>query len=122
MTGAVVIDNNTGAPIEVASCGTEPAFAVVLGDNVIPATVAWAMNACVGHAEVPRGPSSYPVTILARYSACNPVWNQPNDLPRCLPPGIAPPLPSGDYSATFFQKSSTFPAASPVVVHVQPSG
>jgi hypothetical protein len=96
MTGAVVVDNETGAPLKVTGCGPTPTFAVVLGNNAIPPSAVWPARACpLTHVTVPDGRSAYPVTVQAAYQGCDPNhdWG-PNRLPvPCWRRNAATPAP-----------------------------
>ncbi len=115
MTAVVVLDNTTGAPIELKGCGSTPDFVLALGNDSIAPEIAFPAVACARRITVPTGRSRYRVVLEATYTSCN----APNELPRCPAGGGVPSLPPGDYRTVFFQAESAFPAPPPVVVHVR---
>jgi hypothetical protein len=118
MSGTITIDNNTGTPVEVG-CRF---FGVDLGNDKIKSEPVWPAVACVSDTKIPTGRSTFPVTVPATYSGCDPNddWGA-NRLPRCPPGGGMPPLPPGEYRATFIQRDTHFPAPPPRLIHVVPA-
>lgn len=121
MNAAVVIDNNTDASVDIRACLDGPHVAVLLGNDSIRPQVAWPAVACLmRQISLPPGRTTYPVSVRATYARCDPNFDfGPNKLPRCLSGGRMPPLPPGDYRATFFQDQSDLPVPAPVAVRVR---
>ena len=113
MAGHIVVENHTGSEIHVPGC--RDLFQVLLTNDVIHQTPLWPL--CLGDITIPAGETSYPVTVSATYNHC---YNDDGGTPHCLPGSGIPPLPPGDYGATFFQSSPVVPAVAPIGVRVTP--
>ena len=113
MTGHVVVDNETGAAVHVAACGTP--FAVALRNRHVKPEVVWPL--CRTDVVIPEGRSSYEVIILASLLVCTNA-TPTGTTPACLPGGGMPPLPPGRYHAALYQQPSVVaqPRAIPVRV------
>lgn len=114
MSGRVVVENNTGHEIPAGGCGS--LFAVMLGNDAIHPDPIW--PTCAQPLPIPVGETSYPVTVVATYNACDAAGD--GGLQRCLPTGGVPPLPPGDYQARFFQSSPVVTPALPIDITVEP--
>jgi hypothetical protein len=134
MTGDLVIDNETGAPI---SAGCSPGdFAVALANDQVHPAIAFTMPGCI-HTRttmIPIGMSHRPLTLKAEnYSSCLPQDEPSTSSPVYPPPTYpatvpaTPParcvlpydgrLPPGDYHTEFFTTVEALHAA-PVTVHI----
>ncbi len=69
MSGNVVVENNTGRPLNATGCGR--LFQVTLGNAKIRPSVEWLQLRCARPFTIPVGESSYPVTVDASFHACN---------------------------------------------------
>jgi hypothetical protein len=115
MTGHVIVWNNTGHNIRVASCGMP--FAVALASRIYQPTVAFAT--CLDPFTIRTGRSSYQVTVFATYLACS--LSRPSGGEKaCLPGKRPPPLPIGHYRARLFQSANVVPAPPAPPVWVTP--
>jgi hypothetical protein len=115
MAGRVVVENDTGSEIHVPGCIF--LFQVQLTNDAIHQFPLW--NACLEDIPIPVGETIYPVTVSANYNSCT--NGEPDDvMPKCLPGGRIPPLPPGDYRATFFQSSTVVPSVASIGVRVTP--
>jgi hypothetical protein len=92
MAGEVVVDNDTGEPIEIIAC--KAFYAVRLVNEEIEQEVPFL--ACGGHFVIPVGRSRWPVGVRASFTGCG---GEPPILPRCLADGRPPPIPKGTYRA-----------------------
>lgn len=106
--GQVIIENDTGSPMHVATCGV---YQAALANGSYRPNVVW--PACATRTTVPLGRSTYPVTILARYHNC-----VPSNSPPCVD---QQPLPPGDYQIKVFASSPLLPLPAPVDISVLPS-
>jgi hypothetical protein len=105
MPGAIVVENATGHVLRVTGCLS--VFTVALGNDRVRASVAW--PECLQRFTIPKGASSYPITVVARYRSCPP--------PRC-DGRRPPPLPAGRYRVVVFRASSSLPPVAPVAMVV----
>jgi hypothetical protein len=113
MSGHVLVDNRTGRAIHEYGCHS--LFEVALASGTYHPDVTTAT--CSQIFTIPDGKSSYPVKVLATYLACN-----VGGAPACLSgKQRLPPLPAGDYHATFFFQVRQFAPAPPAIpVRVTP--
>lgn len=109
-SGYVLVQNATGHPLHASGCGSP--FAVVLGNEEIKPRVSWLM--CLERFTFPIGSSRWPVVVSASYPGCG----RGKGIPACEEGGAPPPLPAGDYQATFFQGSHVVPRPASVDVHI----
>jgi hypothetical protein len=92
MSGEVIVDNDTGEPIEILAC--QSFYAVRLVNEEVQQDVAFL--SCGGRFVIPVGRSRWPVGVSASFTGCG---GEPPILPRCLPDGGMPPIPKGTYRA-----------------------
>jgi hypothetical protein len=100
--GTVVITNNTDNPIALDSPGAcLGKWAVELTSPAASQHVAWTLDCLSGAPRVVRpGANRFPVTITTTYSECFNQTAKPDpDSVACLPGGLVPPLPPGNYEA-----------------------
>jgi hypothetical protein len=114
ISGRVIVENDTGAPLRVAGCGE--IFQLALTNDSIKPDVAW--RACLQFFTIPVGASSYPVTIRASYNSCS-ATPQPG-VTSCLPDNQPPPLPAGEYHAVLFQSGTVAATPPPLSIEVTP--
>jgi hypothetical protein len=115
MSVRVVVDNRTGHSVGVSDCGTP--FRVALASRTYRPAVAFA--SCYHLFTIPRGRSSYRVTVAATYLACS--LSRPRGGEKaCLPGRRLPPLSPGRYQAKLFQASNVVAAPPPTGVRVAP--
>jgi hypothetical protein len=115
MSGNVIVENNTGHPLNATGCGR--LFQVALGNAKIRPNAL--RLECAMPFTIPVGQSSYPVKVAASYPACNSDGPQ-GAIPACQANGQPPALPPGDYLATLFQGTPLVPAPPPTTVPVTP--
>jgi hypothetical protein len=109
LSGRIVVSNDTGHPITGGGCGSP--FAVLLVSDEIHPMVAW--PSCLERITLPVGVSTWKVDVSGSYSSCG---GGGASVP-CLN-GRTPPLPPGDYRATFFQLPHLVPRPAPIDVVV----
>ena len=82
MQGEVIVDNDTGSPIDVAGCSS--IYQAGLARDGYRQEMAW--TTCLRAFEVPVGESRWPIGVLARVHGCT---NDETEVtyPRCLPSG-----------------------------------
>lgn len=112
LAGQIVVENDTRHALQTHGCGS--IFAVLLTSQTYKPTPAW--PACLQAISIPRGRSSYPVTVVATYTVCGQSGSTA-DIPACTPSG-PPALPTGDYEAKTFESSNVVPVPAAVLVHV----
>lgn len=118
-SGTLVFTNRTGAPLELqTSGGCKPNYAVVIRNDAIPQTAAFAASCEIGATVVPEGTSRVHFTASTSYFGCTSSPNPQSVTPACLPGPTMPPLPPGRYDATLQAPDSDFPPATPVPVKV----
>lgn len=111
MAGHVLVDNRTGQAIREHGCHL--LFTVALTSSTYQPDVTSAL--CAQIFTIPVGKSSYPVTVMASYLACN-VGRSGGGLPACLPgEQRLPALPAGDYHAMLFFQVKQFAPAPPAI-------
>ena len=113
MDGEVIVDNDTGAPIEMAGCGS--IYQAGLAHDGYRQEMAWAT--CLRVFEVPVGESRWPVGVLARVHGCT------NDetavtYPRCLPSGELPLESAGSYEVFVAGVDPVLPVPDPVTIEI----
>jgi heat shock protein HslJ len=112
LAGQVVVDNDTGAPLNASGCLSY--FAALLvkpGSAQEPGQLT-----CLQEFTFPVGESTYPISVSASENSCGGVplgANQP-----CLPTGGTPPLAPGEYQAKLFPTDGIFQTPPPLIVHV----
>lgn len=118
----VVIENNTGKPVEYRMCGTgSPYQAHLKGAQYEQDPGLW--NMCMGTVrDLPIGESRWPVRLHASYSQCS----RPESVP--LPPRTLPlacvgdgpqALPAAPYEAVLEAADSDLPLPAPVKIWVR---
>ena len=109
LSARIVVSNDTGHPITGGGCGSP--FAVLLVSDDIHPMVAW--PSCLERITVPVGVSTWNVDVSGSYSSCGGGAGVP-----CVNGRTTPPLPPGDYRATFFQLPHLVPRPAPIDVVV----
>ncbi len=114
--GRVVVNNDTGAPIQVISCMS--VFHAGLQNDRLFAVPGSRM--CATGFDIPAGESTWAVTIAVTYAACTQdPGSATESTPLCTSgptPGI-PPLPPGRYSTVVIVPEG-FPVPAPVEITV----
>lgn len=95
LSGEVVVQNNTGAPIQVPGCGSP--YGVKLHNATYSEEPIYPM--CLTTFTLPVGESRWPVTIQATYPTCTSSVPPVGDR-ACNPDGSIPGLPLGTYHVT----------------------
>jgi hypothetical protein len=115
--GELVVNNETGETVIVATCGTP--FVVALANDAYQPAIFWPR--CLQHVPIPVGESTWRVDIRATYLACQ------GEASPAVPPepqcvnGNVPPLPVGIYRATLYQDPPRVVADPyPILVTVTP--
>ncbi len=112
----VVVDNNTGHPVDVYGC--KRLFAVIL--TSVRVRQVSSTPSCIQQFVIPKGDSIYPVTFETRYSKC--AKHLPSaGVQACLADGKAPPLPVGGYDVVLVDTAGILRAPRPVPVLVVPA-
>ena len=115
MSGEVVVDNDTGQPIDVSGCGSF--YVVALSNDSY--TQSFDSLYCLQRFTIPLGTSRWPVLVLGTLTEC---VDEPGGEPRCLPGGGVPPLPKGTYSAEVVVDDTTngsIPIPDPVTITIE---
>jgi hypothetical protein len=115
MSVRVAVDNRTGHTVRVIACGMP--FQVALASRTYRPAVAFA--SCYRPFTIPRGRSSYRVTVQATYLACSLSRPHGGEM-ACLPRRRPPPLAPGPYEAKLFQAANVVPAPPAARVRVTP--
>jgi len=113
MPGRVVVENDTGRAIRASGCLT--LFQVALVSGRYHPAVPWL--GCLQSFTIPRGRSSYPVTVAASYLGCGQA-GPGSAAGACLPGGHPPALPAGVYRAALFQLRHLVPAPPAITIRV----
>ena len=105
VTGALVIDNHTGAPVHyTVDCNGERPWHVVLADRGVHFDIPVAGVGCApgptANESLPPGTSRLPFGVVLGYPSCTGGGTPTPDSPRCVAGGI-PSLPPGDYEIVF---------------------
>jgi hypothetical protein len=123
--GYLVVENDTGRELQLSSGeNCYRTWAVVLRNSTIQQTAVPRYDCRYKQVIVARGETKLPVTLDARYSGCDTAGQRHDRLtPKCVldENGLftGPPLPAGDYEATFFSDvAAHFVYVAPVPVHV----
>jgi hypothetical protein len=115
MSGEVVVDNDTGEPIEVTGCNQF--YVVALSNDSY--TQSFGHNDCLEHFTIPAGTSHWPVLVLGTLTSC---VDEPGAEPSCLPGGGLPLLPKGTYRAEVVvdgEHDRPIPIPDPVTITVE---
>jgi hypothetical protein len=119
-SGAVVVTNRTGAPIQLRTAmGCKPKFAVVVGNSKVHQQVAFAAVCELAPLVIRAGTTRLPFELPLTYLAC--VGGESSDatIPRCLVgEHRLPPLPAGRYRATFQDLDTGLPVPAAVPIRV----
>ena len=123
LDGWLVIDNNTGADIDIRDGGCAPKWGARLTNATVPPSAAFTLECNVDPAGTTLlpGTTRLAVALSAIYSECtrDPI---PTDAPMlaCLPSPAdpMPPLPAGDYEAVFVGALPGVPTPAPVAIRV----
>ena len=110
----IILTNNTGQEIHVVGCG--PIYSVLLTGNSYTPGPSWLD--CAQPITIPKGDTTYPVTLAATVSECSPRGDQ--GMASCLPNGSMPGLPPGRYAATTWGVAHQVPVPAPIKVTVKP--
>jgi hypothetical protein len=113
MSGEVVVDNDTGGPIEVSGCGSF--YVVALSNDSHTQSIG--RDYCLERFTIPLGTSRWPVLVMGTFSQC---YGGPGG--DCLPGGGVPPLPKGTYRAEvqdYFAHDGPIPIPDPVTITVE---
>jgi hypothetical protein len=108
MDADLVVDNNTGGTLEVLGCRS--LFGVALSSETFEPFVQW--PACAQRFTLPKGESTYHLTLRATYSSCGGA-----DRP-CADDGGMPALPPGEYEARLYQSSEIAVPPAPISIRV----
>jgi hypothetical protein len=128
--GTFVIENATGAPVRLTTGGPvacKPGWTVILTNNMLPQEAA-SSSSCDSQPMVVRvGETRLPFTLLSDYQTCSETGHAQGTLtPACGKDAkgldASPPLPPGEYRATFFSDISRFIPVQSVPVRIVPSG
>ena len=111
MTGYLVVDNETRKPLSLRTAANcKPKWAVSLSSDQVPNLPIFTTECTRQRLVFPVGESQYAFTLRASYGS----W-QTGACTQC-----PPPLPPGDYAATFSHLGGAFPLVAPVPVTVEP--
>jgi hypothetical protein len=124
--GVFVIVNNTDAPMALTTGGPvacKPGWAVILTNAQLPQEAAFTTSCVPRPLTVPVGETRLPFTLRSAYQTCSETGNAQGVLtPPCVKDAngldVSPPLPPGDYRATFFSDISRFIPVASVPVHL----
>jgi hypothetical protein len=121
ITGALVIDNSTGAPVHyTVDCNGEKPWSVVLADHGVHFDIPVAGVGCARAATVetlPPGTTRLPFGVVLGYPSCSGGGPVTPDRPRCVAGGI-PDIAPGDYEIAF-EGSAAFRALNVTPVSIQ---
>jgi hypothetical protein len=128
--GTLVIDNLTGGPVHLTTGGPvhcKPGWTVVLTSPRLPQEAAFATGCLPQPMDVPVGEMRLPFTLRSDYRTCSATGTAQGPLmPPCVKNAngfdVSPPLPAGDYRATFFSDIGGFIPVESVPVHVVAPG
>ena len=122
LTGYLVVDNNTGATVNLFSggkTGCTPQWTVSLGNDKIPPVEAFTTGCGVRPLVIRPGENRLPFTLQASYSHCGGVGINGPLKPACVgSPPTPPPLPPDQYRAIFTGVLPGLPEPAPVPVRV----
>jgi hypothetical protein len=113
MAGEVVVDNDTGEPIEVSGCNSF--YVVALSNDSHTQSIG--RNDCLEWFTIPLGTSRWPVLVMGTFTQC---YGGPGG--DCLPGGGVPPLPKGTYRAEvqdYGDHDRPIPIPDPVTITVE---
>jgi hypothetical protein len=124
--GTFVIVNNTDAPLALTTSGPvacKPGWGVILTSPQLPQEAAFADSCLPRPMVVPIGENRLPFTLRSDYQTCSESGHAENALtPACVKDAngldASPPLPPGEYRATFFSDISRFIPVESVPVQV----
>lgn len=124
--GTLVFTNGTGGPLHLTTGGTtgcKPGWTVILTSNQLPQEAAFPADCKSGSMLVPAGVSRRTFSLRSDYQTCSETGSPQGALtPVCVKnaKGVdtSPPLPPGNYRATFFSNVSSFIPVESVPVRV----
>jgi heat shock protein HslJ len=118
--GEVVVQNDTGAPIELEMVCGSPFFIELRGDAA-PQVLARTTAGCMPGLTLPVGASRWPVTVTTEYGMCRPVDGLGDpDTPACSADGSMPTLPPGTYTAEVRSEEGA-PSVAGATIEVTPA-
>jgi hypothetical protein len=128
--GSLVMENGTGAPLRLTTGGPgacEPGWTVILTSPQLPQEAAFATGCLPRPMVVRAGETRLPFTLRSAYQACSETGHAQSALiPVCVKDAngrdVSPPLPPGNYRATFFSNIGRFIPVESVPVRVVASG
>jgi hypothetical protein len=99
--GTLVIENDSGAPVQQSRCPDDRLWGVYLVNAVAssgPPAYGGPGRLCdTTPPELSVGRTTLPFTFDASYNSCAPAGDSFPPTPKCLPGNLMPPLPAGDY-------------------------
>ena len=128
--GTLVIENLTGAALHLTTGGPtacRPHWTVILTNEQVPQEAAFSAGCDSQPMVLGIGETRLPFTLRSDYQSCSKTGNARDPLnPPCVKDakGIdaSPPLPAGDYRATFFSDIARFIAIESMPVRIVASG
>jgi hypothetical protein len=124
--GTFIVENNTGGPLTLTEGGPvacEPDWTVILTSPALPQEAAFT-DSCLPRPMVVRvGETRLPFTLRSDYQTCSESGHAQDALtPPCAKDAngrdTSPPLPPGEYRATFFSDISRFIPVESVPIRV----
>jgi hypothetical protein len=124
--GTLVIENGTRAPLRLTTGGTlacKPGWTVILTNQQLPQEAAFPSSCDALPMVVRVGETRLPFTLRSDYQACSESGRAQDALtPMCVKDATgldtSPPLPPGEYRATFFSNIAGFIPVESVPVRV----
>jgi len=124
--GTLIIENNSSAPVNLTTAGPvacKPSWTVILTSAHIPQEAAFKTSCVPRPMVVAVGETRLTFTLRSDYRACSESGHGQDALtPACVKDAngldASPPLPPGDYRATFFSDISRFIPVGSVPVRV----
>jgi hypothetical protein len=128
--GTLVVENETGVPVRLTTggaIGCKPGWTVILTNQQLPQEAAFPSSCVPRPMVLPVGETRRPFTLLSDYQACSETGHAQGALtPPCVKDAngldTSPPLPAGEYRATFFSDIAGFIPVESVPVSVVLSG
>jgi hypothetical protein len=128
--GTLVVENDTGGPVRLTTGGAvpcKPGWTVILTNEQLRQEAAFTTICVPRPMTVPVGETRLPFTLLSEYQSCSETGHAPDALtPPCVKDAngldTSPPLPPGEYRATFFSDISRFIPVESVPVRVVEAG
>jgi hypothetical protein len=113
MAGEVVVDNDTGQPIDTISCVS--LYGAFLTSERYSQPAAW--RTCAQPFRVPIGESRWPVAVIASQWGCA-LGGAQDGIPPCEGSGTPPPVPAGTYEVRVGSGGDGPPVPDPVTIEV----